>query len=142
MAMIQENNLTEVLDVKNLIRFFIDSHHDRQTDPKVEELWKGILHSPVTSQLFDYFVEQNQDKHPKQYASRHLYHDHSVQTMTPEQLISARKMLIEKPFSSSNSYLSNILSHTNLDDLPLNVSFSYIYHMCLGKSYSRSHSIC
>ena len=60
MAMIQENNLTEVIDVENLILHVTDN----QPDPKVDELWKVILESPVTSQLFDYFVEQNKDKYP------------------------------------------------------------------------------
>ena len=76
MAMIQENNLTEVLDVENLIQFYFDSSLGIPLDPKIELLWKGMLQSPVTSQLFDYFVEQNQDKHPKQYSSKKLYHNH------------------------------------------------------------------
>ena len=124
MAMIQENNLTEVLDVKKLIQFLIDSHHDNQTDPQVEELWKGILQSPVTSQLFDYFVEQNQDKRPKQYFSWKLYHNHSIQYKTTGQVIDARKAIAEEAFWSPKSYLSSILSHTNLDDFLINYKFS------------------
>ena len=124
MAMIQENNLTEVLDVKKLIRFLIDSHENHQPDPQVEELWTGILKSPITSQLFDYFVKQNQDIHPTQYSSKNLYHDHNIQNKAPDQLIAARKAIAEEAFTSPKSYLSNILSHTNLDDFLINFEFS------------------
>ena len=121
MAMIQENNLTEVLDEKKLIWFLLNSTKNCQKDPKVEELWKGILQSPVTSQLFDYFVEQNQDKHPKQYSLKSLYHNHSFQYKTPDQLIAERKAIAE---GSPNSYMDNILSHTNLEDFLLNYEFA------------------
>ena len=120
MAMIQENNLTEVLDEKKLIRFLLNSTNNRQKDPQVEELWKGILQSPVTSQLFDYFVEQNQDKHPKQYALKSLHHNHSFQYKTPDQLIAERKAIAE---GSPKSFLGNILSHTNLDDFLIRYAF-------------------
>ena len=137
MAMIQENNLTEVLDLQDLIQFLIDSHHEGgQVDPQVEELWKGILKSPVTSQLFDYFVEQNQDKRPKQYFSWKLNHNHSIQYKTPDQLNEARKAIAEEAFWSPKSYLSNILSHTNLDDFLINYKFagSGIFHVGGGRA--------
>ena len=121
MAMIQENNLTEVLDVENLIQFYFDSSLGIPLDPKIELLWKGMLQSPVTSQLFDHFVEQNQDKHPKQYALKSLYHNHSFQYKTPDQLIAERKAIAE---GSPNSYMDNILSHTNLEDFLLNYEFA------------------
>ena len=134
MTMIEENNLTEVLDVKKLIHFIGDSFVESKIDAKVEELWKGILQSPVIQKLFDYFVEQNQDKHPKQYDSRKLYHNHSIQyDNLPDQLIDARKAFLE---SFEESFLSIMMSQTNLDDFLINYEFAGAGILHIGGSYA------
>ena len=91
-----------------------------------------VLKSNLTKELFDSFVDKNKVHKPKVTGNAHIYHNHSIQFKTSQEIQDSFDNLEVSPYG----YLSNLLGFNQLHDFLMYLKFPGEGVLHFGGSFS------